>query len=146
MSAAMGSPLGERLRETPGQLRVEFGYSTASELAEMYRAMAVACIERQIARVLIVAGDEEPAGERALRDALTTMVLAGIADGFRLTIVARHRAAHTYRLTQRDFNAAGISTRLFDNEDDAVRWLEAGDGAAPAEDQSLSRSSFRITS
>jgi len=131
VSACPGSAFAHRLRETPGHLRVEFGYVTVSEIAELYRTLAVTCIERQLARVLIVAGDEDPAGEHALRDALTTMVLAGIPRDFRLALVAAlPRVAQTYAVTQRDFNAAGIKTRVFENEEDAARWLDGGDGGA----------------
>lgn len=131
MSANLGSAFARRLDESAGHLRVEFGYVTVSEIAELYRALAVTCVERQLARVLIVAGDDEPEGERALRDALTIMVLAGIPKEFRLALVAAlPRVAQTYALTQRDFNAAGIKTRVFENEADAVWWLEGGhDGA-----------------
>jgi hypothetical protein len=55
---------------------------------------------------------------RALREAMTLMVLAGIPDGFRLALVAAlPRPAQTYRNT------------LFENEADAARWL---DGNVPA--------------
>lgn len=131
MSANLGSEFARRLDESAGHLRVEFGYVTVSQIAELYRALAVTCVERQLARVLVVAGDDEPEGERALRDALTMMVLAGIPREFRLALVAAlPRVAQTYALTQRDFNAAGIKTRVFESEADAVRWLEGGhDGA-----------------
>jgi len=111
----------------PAHLRVEFGYGTVTEIAALYRALAVTCIEKQISQVLIIAGDDDPAGERALRDALTMMVLAGIPHDFRLALVAAlPRVAQTYARTQRDFNAAGIKTRVFDNEEHAERWLEDG--------------------
>ena len=124
MSAYLG-PAPARINQSPGQLRVEFGYVTVSEIAELYRALAVACVERQTTRVLIVAGDDEPEGERALRDALTIMVLAGLPEDFRLALVATlPRVAHTYGNAERDFNAAGINTRLFETEQEAARWLD----------------------
>jgi hypothetical protein len=125
MSAALGRPVAHRLSQTPAYLRAEFTYGTITENAELFRALAVTCVERQISRVLVAAGDHEPANERALRDALTIMVLAGLAEGFRLAIVAAApRVAYTYRHFQRDVSAAGVATRLFESEDDAVRWLE----------------------
>jgi hypothetical protein len=127
----MGSATVRRLRETPGALRVEFGYGTVTEIAELYRALAVVCIQKQISRVLIIAGDDDPAGERALRDALTMMVLAGIPHDFRLALAAAMPSvAQAYALSQRDFNAAGIKTRLFENAADAERWLEGGNDFA----------------
>jgi hypothetical protein len=130
MSATLGSLSAHQPRETRGHLRVEFGYITVTDIAALYRNVAVICVQRQLTRVLIVAGDDEPAGERLLRGALTTMTLAGIPDGFRLALVAAlPRAAQTYRNTQRDYNTAGITARLFENEENAVRWL---DGASRA--------------
>lgn len=132
MSAALGQP-GRQLTETPGYIRAEFGHGTTTEIGTLFRALAVACIEKQFARVLIIAGDDDPAGERALRDALTMMVLAGVANGFRLALVtALPRVQYTYRNAQRDFTAAGITTRLFGNEDEALRWLDQGRGKASA--------------
>ena len=126
MSAYLGLAPA-RFNEGSGHLRVEFGYVTVTEIAELYRALAVTCVEKQVTRVLIVAGDDEPEGERALRDALTIMVLAGLPEDFRLALVAPlPRVARTYAATQRDFIAAGITTRVFETEQDAARWLGRG--------------------
>jgi hypothetical protein len=127
MSAGFASPRIHPLRDTAGLLRIEFGYVTVTEIGELYRALAVTCVERQITRVLVIAGDDEPAGERALRNALTMMILAGIPEGLRLALVATSpRVAQTYRHAERDFSAAGIATRLFENEVDAAQWLVEG--------------------
>lgn len=78
--------------------------------------------------MLIVAGDDDPAGARALRDTLTMMLLVGIPSDFKLALVATsERVAVTYRNAQRDLCAAGATTRLFDNEQNATRWLEGAD-------------------
>jgi hypothetical protein len=124
MSAALDRTVGYQPAD---HLRVQFGYIRITELAELYRGLAATCIQEQIARVLIVVGDDEPAGERALRDAVTTMVLSGIPYGFRLALVATlPGAARTYSNTPRDFTAAGITTRLFESEEEALRWLDGG--------------------
>ncbi len=129
MGAARGSSNARSLPETVGGLRAQFGYGTATEIAEVSRSLAAACIQNQITRVLIIAGGDDPAGEHYLRGALTTIVLAGIPDGFRLALVTPlPRTAHIYRNTQGDFNAAGVRTRMFDQEQDAVRWLDGNDG------------------
>src|SRR5687768_9995504 len=100
MSATQGFASAHPLAYTGGHLRLEFGNVTVREIADLYRALAVTCVERQIRRVLIVIGDDEPAGERALRNALTMMVLAGVPRGFRLALVAAMpRVADTYRNT-----------------------------------------------
>ena len=125
MSAALGSATVRPLHEIPEVLRVEFGYCTVTEIAGLFRSVAVSCVQRQISRVLLIAGDDDPAGERALRDALTIMVLAGIPADFRLALViALRRALAIYGNTERDLNAAGIKTRLFGTEQEAVRWLD----------------------
>lgn len=128
MSAILGRPIAQRFTQTPGWLRAEFGYGTVTEIAELYRALAVICVQKQITRLLIIAGDDDPAGQRALRDALTVMVLAGIPSSFKLALVAvSERVEATYRNAQRDLCAAGVTSRLFSGEDDAKRWLDSTD-------------------
>lgn len=127
MSARLGQA-ARQLMETPGYVRAEFGFGTTTEIAELFRALAVTCVHKQITRVLIIAGDHDPAGEKALRDALTVMVLAGIPPDFKLALVAgSDRVEMTYRNAQRDLCAAGVTARLFSSEDDATRWLDSAD-------------------
>jgi len=127
VSAQLGQ-LAPHMTETPGYLRAQFGFGTTTEIAELFRALAVTCVHKQIARVLIIAGDHDPAGEQALRDALTVMVLAGIPPDFKLALVAvTERVEVTYRNAQRDLCAAGVTARLFSSEDDATRWLDSLD-------------------
>ena len=134
MGAAQQSSDARLLREAAGRLRAELGYGTAAEMAEVSRSLAAACIQKQIKRVLIVAAGEHPAGEHYLRNALTMMVLAGIPAGFRLALVTpQPLTAHLYRNTHGDFNAAGVTTRMFHKEEDAVRWLDnSNEGASAA--------------
>ena len=133
MSAALSSSDPRPPRDAPEPLRIEFGRSTQAEITALFRALALACIQRQITRVLVIAGDPSPAGEQSLRNAMTTIVLAGTPLGFRLALVAASpRVAHTYRTAQRDFNAAGVTTELFESEEDAARWLYNGNGARRA--------------
>jgi hypothetical protein len=129
MSAALGPPASTQLSITPaGFLRAEFGPGTATEIDELFRELAVVCVQKQYRRVLVVAGDDDPAGESALRDALTVMVLAGIPSDFKLALVApSDRVEFTYRNAQRDLCAAGITTRVFEREPEARAWLESAD-------------------
>ncbi len=113
------------LRETPGCLVLEFGRMTPHELGELYRAFAVLCIEKQFRRALILAGDDDRAGDRALRVAVTMMLLAGIPRDFRLALVtASAEVAATYHAAPSDICAAGVAARLFDSRQDATHWLE----------------------
>src|SRR5258707_14454953 len=73
---------GERnLRQVDGYLVVEPGLSSAAELQSTYRAFAVLSIKNRITRALVKAIDTDPAGEHALRDAFTVMLLAGSPRG-----------------------------------------------------------------
>jgi hypothetical protein len=132
MSSDLGKESVPQAKRTAASyLRVEFGYGRVSEIAATYRAVAVSCIQQQITRVMVVVGDPEPAGERALRAAATMMVVAGIASDFRLALVAAApQVMQAYRNTQRDLSAAGVTTRLFEREEDAARWLGVGDGVS----------------
>ncbi|HEX9434740.1 MAG TPA: hypothetical protein VF936_18340, partial [Burkholderiales bacterium] len=100
------------------------GLSSAAELQSTYRAFAVLCIKNRITRALVKAIDSDPAGEHALRDAFTMMLLAGIPAGWKLALVADTPAVEArYRNAQRDLTMAGVEARLFANEQEALSWL-----------------------
>jgi len=117
-----------QLMQRSGYVRAEFGPGSVTEISALYRALAVLCVEKQISRVLVIAGDDDPAGEHALRDALLVLMLAGLPPSFRLALVAgTPRVAATYRNAQCDLCAAGVTTRLFESEPAAMQWLESTD-------------------
>ena len=114
-----------QLREASGRLVLKYGPSTAQELGDLYRDFAVLCVEKQYRQALVVAGEEQHAGEQALRCAVTMMLLAGIPRDFRLALVAAStNVAAAYRRAQRDLCAAGVAAELFESEQDATSWLE----------------------
>ena len=83
----------------------------------------------ELRRVLVKAADDDPAGEHALRDAFTTMLLAGIAPDFRLALVAAtQRVEARYRSVQRDLSLASVHAKIFENESDAAYWLNGSGG------------------
>jgi hypothetical protein len=125
VSAALGPPTARQLTvNAAGLLRAEFGPGTATEIDELFRELAVMCVQKQYRCVLVVARDGGPAGESALRDALTVMVLAGIPSDFKLAVVTpTDRVEFSYRNAQRDLCAAGVTTRVFERESDARHWL-----------------------
>lgn len=124
MGAALDPQRVRRLSDTQSYLRVEFGYSTVGDTAELFRTMAVTCLQHNLERALIIAGDDDLAHERSLRDALTVMVLAEISRDFRLALVIDNpRVAHAYGNFQRDVSAVGIATRVFETEEAATYWL-----------------------
>lgn len=113
------------LVDAGGHVVVEFGYLSSTEISAIYRAFAVRCINEELKRALVKPGDDDSAGERALRDAFTMILLAGIAPGFRIAIVASlPKVEERYRICVRDLRLANIDARLFDDEDEAVSWLK----------------------
>src|SRR5258706_8242843 len=113
---------GDRnLRQVDGYLVVEPGLSSAAELQSTYRAFAVLCIKNRITRALVKAIDSDPAGEHALRDAFTMMLLAGIPARLKLPLVAGTPAVEAgYRNAQRDLTMAGAQARLFAHGPEAL--------------------------
>jgi hypothetical protein len=112
------------IQQVNGHLIVEPGRTSAAEVADIYRQIATLCVEKQVRRVLIKLREHDAASERALRVALTTMVLAGLPAEFRLALVAESdRIAARFRNTERDLCAAGIDAKIFEAEDGATRWL-----------------------
>ena len=111
------------------------------ELAELYRALAVECLAKQADRVLVHAPDGSAEGLLALRDAFTTMILAGIPSGFKLAMIATAPGTRHFLLElQADLQRLDIDAALFVEEATAVEWLlgkavartsTAKDGARP---------------
>ncbi len=124
---ARPQPRIAQLMQRSGYVRAEFGPGSATEISGLYQALAVLCVRKKISRVLVVAGDDDPAGEHALRNALVVLMLQGLPPSFRLALVAvSPQVAVTYRKAQSDLRAAGIDTGLFESETAAARWLEGG--------------------
>ncbi|SRR5258706_6668418 len=112
------------LQQVDGQVIVDAGRVTEFEVEKIYRQFAVLCIDKQVRRVLVRPGDADPAAERALRVALTSMVLAGLPSGFKLAlVVASAHIEARYRDTERDLRMAGVETKIFPTDDGASRWL-----------------------
>ena len=92
----------------------------------MYRAFAAFCLENQVTRALLKAGDNDPNGHYRLRDALASMAqLADIPPEFKLALIPSTRAIEAiYREAQGHLRAAGFNAWVFADEDEAVDWLE----------------------
>jgi len=115
------------LVDAGGYVAVEFGYASTGEISAIYRALAVRCIEKAVKRVLVKPGDADHAGERALRDAFTVILLAGIPPMFRIALVASEPQVEArYRICVRDLRLANVDAKLFGNEGEAVSWLTIG--------------------
>jgi hypothetical protein len=117
------SPKGS-ITQLDGRLIVEPDSGMPGEIEAVFRELATRCIENQTRRVLVKLPDDGPAGERALRMALTTMVLAGLPAEFRLAMVAAsERVMARYRTAESDLSMAGVEAKMFGSEDSAARWL-----------------------
>jgi hypothetical protein len=127
-------PVDRYLKQVDGYLLVEVGRGTMTEVAGIYRSLAYLCVKKQLTRVLVkVADDDEADGEHALRDALTTMLLAGLAPGFRIALLAAtQRVGARYRTIQSDLVRADVDARIFESEEAAARWLNGSSGGAAA--------------
>jgi hypothetical protein len=83
---------------------------------------------------LVDATDCEAEGQRALRDALTQLVLAGIAGGLRLALVTNVPGMRAAFVTlERDLLVVDIWVKLFAHDKDALEWLLAREPAPRSE-------------
>lgn len=127
-TATTGS-VGRFISEPTGCLRLEISKDGQNELDEVCRSLAVICVSRQVRRVLLVA--EQGHAEHVLREALSTMLLAGIPADFRLALVADSCAiADCYRQVMGDLKLAAVDARMFADEDEALGWLTGPDPVA----------------
>jgi hypothetical protein len=98
--------------------------NSARDFADTCRAVAVACLSQDIQQVLIDASHCEAQGIGALRDALTTMVRAGIAAGFRVAFVTDVREMQRLFVElERDLALLEIHAGQFENPGAAAEWL-----------------------
>jgi hypothetical protein len=115
-------------------LRVDCRGADTGLWMERCRAFADVSLARDVTRVLIDATDCAAEGQRALRDALTQLVLAGIADGLRLALVTNVPALRaSFATLERDLVVLDMRARLFAQEEPALEWLLARNGGRAAE-------------
>ena len=115
-----------RITECGAYVRVDFNGCNISELAAVYRGFATFCLDNNVTRALLKAGDNDPNGHYRLRDALHAMAhLAQIPPEFKLALIPSTRAIEAiYREAQRHLRAAGLNAWVFADEQEAVDWLE----------------------
>ena len=116
---------GQRGVELRGECLWADGRRTdARVFASICRALAVACMENEIKRVLIDATDSDPDGVQAVRDAFTVMVLAGVPPGFRVALVVNVPQVRGFFVNvQRDLAQLRIEAKVFDQVEPAADWL-----------------------
>lgn len=111
----------------PGWLRVSVGLALADEVQACYRSAAMECLHGHCERVLVV-GDAkfDPMAHLAGRDALRSLALAGVPEGFRLALVALSpNLVRIYDDAVQEAGRLGLKAQRFDSEADAERWLAA---------------------
>lgn len=87
------------------------------------RALAIACIERTVDRVLVDATDCDPAGHFALSDALAALMLAGMPPGFRVALVTNASLFAAFDGLQRDLQWLNLPVHCFADGRAALEWL-----------------------
>ena len=100
------------------------GRGDERDLSQLYRDLAVACVQKQVSRVLLKARHGGLEAHLALRDALTVMLLAGIPAGFRIGFVADGPpTAEALEALRDELRRLGVAAALFDAEEPALAWL-----------------------
>jgi len=97
------------------------------DVQECYRHIASLAAEHKYSRILIV-GDEahDPISHLAARDVVIALAVIGVPAGFRLALVPRaHGPLNGYRHAEIEAKQRGLRVRVFDNEEEATRWLTA---------------------
>src|SRR4029078_13086812 len=99
-------------------------FATWREFDETSRDLAGECLAKDVNRVLIEATDCDEDSDIPLRDTLTTMILTGMPTQFRLALATNVRRLQSLvRDFQPSLRLFLIEARLFDDREDAARWL-----------------------
>lgn len=115
------------IEQRAGYLAVDCGQgSNGRAIAEIYRELAVQCVTKQVSRVLVKAADGSVEGQHALRDALTSILLAGMPPDFRLAMVTGLARMESFFVElQRDLQRLSVHIAVFSDENEALQWLHA---------------------
>ena len=122
------------ITECPGYVRVDFDSCNDAELDDVYRAFAALCIDKQVNRALLKAGDDYAPGHYGLRNALQAMaVSAPIRDKYcrsvsKLPSLPRVSSAprRTFRLSKkqsRKFRLKSLPCLDAQNQKMHCRWF-----------------------
>jgi hypothetical protein len=116
---------GCSIDQASGYLRGRVGPGLAHQVQECYRTFVNECLQRHSTRALIVGTASVDAFYHlALRDALRSMSVAGLPDGFRLALIAgTPDLIAIYDAALVEAGRHGIEARRFLDEADGQRWL-----------------------
>ncbi len=108
-----------------GDLRAIVSSRRAEDVQRCYQAMAAECVRHQVRRALVIGRSTADAFVHlAGRDALRSLALAGVPEGFRLALVAETAdLIAIYDSAVLEAARCGIEARRFTREEDAVCWL-----------------------
>jgi hypothetical protein len=122
-----GPPAECEIRPAEHFLRVFVGAGLAHEVQECYRAFVNECLQRQCQHALVVGESGADAfAHLAARDAIRSMVVAGVPPGFRLAFVAGDAGMiAVYDAAVVEARRNGMDARRFADEKAAEQWLMA---------------------
>lgn len=115
------------IRPADHHVRAFVGAGLAHEVQECYRSFVNECLQRQCRRALIVGESGADAFVHlAARDAIHSMVVAGVPAGFRLAFVAADSGMiAVYDAAVVEARRNGMDARRFLDEKAAEEWLSA---------------------
>ena len=119
--------MGSEIRQCPGYVAIDIRGREGRAVGEVYREFAALCIEQDIRRAVVRAGDDDASVHYGLRDAFTTMILTvGVPRDFTLALVPETpQVEKVYELILRDFQALGVKAAIFKGHDAAIAWIES---------------------
>ena len=111
-----------------GICRAFVGPAQASRVRQCYEDWACACVLGEFRKALLIGrSDSDAFTHLAARDAIASMVLAGIPADFRLAVVALSaNLIAVYDAVIVEANRRGLQARRLLNEAEASKWLHAG--------------------
>ncbi len=111
-----------------GICRAVVGPAQASRIRQCYEDWACACVLGEFRKALLIGrSDSDAFTHLAARDAIASMVLAGVPGDFRLAVVALSaNLIAVYDAVIVEANRRGLQSRRFLNEQEAVKWLHDG--------------------
>jgi hypothetical protein len=113
------------IRPANHHVRAFVGAGLAHEVQECYRSFVNECLQRQCQRALIVGESGADAFVHlAARDAIHSMIVAGVPAGFRLAFVAGDPGMiAVYDAAVVEARRNGMEARRFSDEAAAKEWL-----------------------
>jgi hypothetical protein len=115
------------IRTADHHVRAFVGAGLAHEVQECYRAFVNECLQRQCKRALVIGESGADAfAHLAARDAIHSMVVAGVPADFRLAFVAGDPGMiAVYDAAVVEARRNGVDARRFPDEKAAEQWLSA---------------------